>query len=55
MDPFWAAGGACFDWLEGCELLNGAEEVDGADDAWLVAGTINEEEEEEEEEDTVSE
>ena len=45
----FGAGGACFDWLEGCELLNGAKEVDGADDAWLVAGTIDEEEEEESE------
>ena len=49
MDPFWAAGKACFDWLEGCELLNEAEEVDSADGAWLVAGTINEEENEEKE------
>ena len=46
MDLFWATGKACFDWLEGCELLNEAEEVDSADGAWLVAGTINEEEKE---------
>ena len=46
---FWVAGEAWFDWLEGCELLNGAEEVDSADDAWLVAGTINEEEDAESE------
>ena len=46
---FGVAGEAWFDWLEGCELLDGAEEVDSADDAWLVAGTINEEEDAESE------